>query len=197
MGFKFHLGLHFPSKIAPKTFPGAPKWPQDGVQTVPWTSKMAIQASPEPSKPPSWPSKPQFWPPGAHFASHLEVPSVILDAQRSIFQPPGTHFPAQTSLCPSPPCLQTSNPPKSARRNARSVWIFLFNRSLLVISKKSMKNQKIYFFSFSNWNYLVMELNKGFSQSVHEEVAAKSIFKFWRGVRKCPRVLFGCTWKRH
>ena len=70
---------------------------------------------------------------------------IILDAQRPIFQPPGTHFPAQTSLSPSPPCLQVfpslskpfqafpslqtssspclqaSKPPSWVRRNARSV----------------------------------------------------------------------------
>ena len=59
--FRTRLGPPNPSKIAPETPPGAPKWPQDGVQTDPWTPKMAVQTSPEPSKPPSRPSKNQFW----------------------------------------------------------------------------------------------------------------------------------------
>ena len=61
IAFPDPFGTPKSSKIDPETPPGAPKWPQDGVQTVPWTPKMAVQTSPEPSKPPSRPSKIQFW----------------------------------------------------------------------------------------------------------------------------------------
>ena len=134
------------TQVAPRWRPNRPLDPQDDHPGEPRALQTAFQTVQEPILDIPGPSTPRFWPPGANFACNLEVPIVILDARRPIFQPPGTHFPAQTSLCPSPPCLQTfpslskpfqaskplslqaSNPPNLVRRNARSVsikWNFL------------------------------------------------------------------------
>ena len=89
--FRTRLGPPKSSKIAPKTPPGAPKWPQDGVQTVPWTPKMAVQTSPEPSKPPSRPSKIQFWrsrdPPSPDFGRPGPILAPIWRSQASFWTP--------------------------------------------------------------------------------------------------------------
>ena len=125
------------AQVAPRWRPNRPLDPQDGRPDEPRALQAAFQTVQDPILEVPGPSKPRFWPPGTHFASNLEVPSVILDVQRPIFQLRSTHFPAQTSFLPSPPCLQASkppilqackpaslqasNPPILARRNARSV----------------------------------------------------------------------------
>ena len=137
IAFPDPFGTPKSSKIAPETPPGAPKWPQDGVQTGPWTPKMAVQTSPEPSKPPSRPSKIQFWtsrePPSPDFGRPGPILAPFWRSQAS-FWTPGDQFSSPKApifqprlpLSPvlqssSPPCLQSSNPPRLARRNARSV----------------------------------------------------------------------------
>ena len=94
--------------VAPRWRPNRPLDPQDGRPDEPRTLQTAFQTVQEPILEVPGPSKPRCWPPGTRFASNLEVPSVILGAQGPIFQPRSTRFPAQTSLCPSLPCLQAS-----------------------------------------------------------------------------------------
>ena len=150
IAFPDPFGTPKSSKIVPETPPGAPKWPQDGVQTVPWTPKMAVQASSKPSKPASKPSKIQFWryrdPPSSNFGRPGAILAPIWRSQdpfwtprdqfsspqAPIFQPglpfaPVLHasksFQAFPSLSKSPN-PQACNPPilqDGARRNARSV----------------------------------------------------------------------------
>ena len=109
------------AQVAPRWRPNRPLDPQDGRPDERRALQTAFQTVQDPILEVPGASRPQFWPPGTHFGSDLEVPSVILDAQKPIFQPRSIHFPAQTSLCPSPPCLQACKPPRLARRNARSV----------------------------------------------------------------------------
>ena len=109
------------AQVAPRWRPNRPLDPQDGRLDEPRALQTAFQTVQDPILEVPGPSKLRFWPPGTHFGSDLEVPSVILDAQGPIFQPRSIHFPAQTSFCPSPPCLQACRPPRLARRNARSV----------------------------------------------------------------------------
>ena len=94
------------AQVAPRWRPNRPLDPQDGRPGEPRALQTAFQTVQDPILDVPGASKPRFWPPGTHFGSDLEVPSVILDARRPIFHPRSTHFPAQTSLCPSPPCLQ-------------------------------------------------------------------------------------------
>ena len=106
-------------KIAPETPPGAPKWHQDGVQTGPWTPKMAVQTSPEPSKPPSRPSKIQFWtsrdPPSPDFGRPGLILPPIWRSQAS-FWTPGDQFsnpqaPIFQPRLPFAPVLHASKTP--------------------------------------------------------------------------------------
>ena len=94
------------AQVAPRWRPNRPLDPQDGRPDEPRALQTTFQIIQEPISEVPGASRPRFWPPGTHFASNLEVPRPILDAQGPIFQPRSTHFPAQTSLCPSPPCLQ-------------------------------------------------------------------------------------------
>ena len=55
--FWTRLGPPNPSKIDPETPPGAPKWPQDGVQTVPLSAKMAFKTHKMSSKTAKMPPK--------------------------------------------------------------------------------------------------------------------------------------------
>ena len=91
IAFPDPFGTPKSSKIAPETPPGAPKMPQDGVQTGPWTPKMAVQTSPEPSKPPSRPSKIQFWtsrdPPSPDFGRPGPILAPIWRSQASFWTP--------------------------------------------------------------------------------------------------------------
>ena len=99
------------AQVAPRWRPNRPLDPQDGRPDEPRALQTAFQTVKDPILEVRGPSKPRFWPPGTHFASNLEVPSVILDVQRPILQPRSTHLPTQTSFLPSPPCLQASKPP--------------------------------------------------------------------------------------
>ena len=116
IAFPDPFGTPKSSKIGPETPPGAPKMPQDGVQTVPWTPKMAVQASPEPSKPPSRPSKIQFWrsrdPPSADFGRPGPILAPIWRSQASFWTPRDQFFSPQAlislSKLPFAPVLQVS-----------------------------------------------------------------------------------------
>ena len=146
------------ARVNPRWRPNRPLDPQDGRPDEPRAFQTAFQTVQEPILEVSGPSKPRFWPPGTHFASNVEVPSVILDAQRPIFQPPGTHFAAQTSLCPSPtrlhvfpslvkpfqakpPSLQASKPPRP-RRDSRSVNNFV--NMLRILLRDGLQTQKMH-----------------------------------------------------
>jgi len=120
------------SKIDHETPPGAPKCPQDGIQTDPWTPKMAVQTSPGPSKPPSRPSKTQFWryrePPDPDFGRPGPILPPIWRSQTSFWTPRDPFSSPQAPIYQprlpfafSPPCLRASKPPSWGRRNARSV----------------------------------------------------------------------------
>ena len=102
IAFPNPFGTPKSSKIAPETPPGAPKMPQDGVQTVPWTSKMAVQTSPEPSKPPSRPSKIQFWrcrdPPSPDFGRPGPILAPIWRSQASFWTPRDQFFSPQAPI---------------------------------------------------------------------------------------------------
>ena len=98
------------AQVAPRWRPNRPLAPQDGRPDEPRALQTAFQTVQDPILEVPGPSKPRFGSPGTHFGSDLEVPSPTLDARRPISQPPGTHFPAQTSLSPSPPVLQSSMP---------------------------------------------------------------------------------------
>ena len=99
------------AQVAPRWRPNRPLDPQDGRPDEPRALQTAFQTVQEPILDVPGASKPRFWSPGTHFGSVLEVPSVILDARRPIFQPRSTHFPARTPFFPSPPVLQSSMPP--------------------------------------------------------------------------------------
>ena len=93
------------AQVAPRWRPNRPLDPRDGHPDEPQALQTAFQTVQDPILEVLGPSKPRFGPPGTIFGSNLEVPSVILDAQRPIFQPRSTHFPT-----PDFPLPQSSMP---------------------------------------------------------------------------------------
>ena len=95
------------AQVAPRWRPNWPLNPQDGRPGEPQALQTAFQTVQEPILNVPGPSKPRFWPPGTNFASNLEVPSVILDAQA-----PETNFPAPKHPFSTPdfPLPQSSMP---------------------------------------------------------------------------------------
>ena len=99
------------AQVAPRWRPNRPLDPPDGRPAEHRALQTAFQTVQESILDVPGPSGPRFWPPGINCSSNLKVPRPILDAQGSIFQPPGIHFPAQTSLFPQssmPASLQSS-----------------------------------------------------------------------------------------